>query len=116
MSGDMANAELGIATQDTIAADARIRGKDGLAAQQAWGHTYLNERMAGMALALAVVTTPLIYLTATTRFSVVWTGALGLLAVGLFAIRAAQRDDVDAIRAAQLAAHRAKTKGRGTEC
>jgi len=108
--GDNANAELGIAIQDALAADARMRGEDGLAAQQAWGTTYLLERMAGMAIALAVVATPMIFLHATARMGALWIGGLFLIVAAAIWSRGSKTKDIDAVRAAQLAAHRAKTK------
>lgn len=106
--GDSANAELGIAIQDAIAADARMQGRDGIAAQQAWGVEYLSERMMGMAAALAVVATPMIFLHASPRAGVVWVGGLFLLAmVGIWS-RADKTKEIDVVRAAQLAAHRSQ--------
>lgn len=107
MSGNGANAELGIAIQDAIAADARMRGKDGLAAQQAWGIEYLGERMLGMALALAVVATPMIFLHASARIGVLWVGGLLLAVLASIWSRGARTKDIETVRAAQLAAHRA---------
>lgn len=108
--GDSANAELGIAIQDAIAADARMRGEDGLAAQQAWGTTYLLERMAGMAVALAVVATPMIFLHATPRTGALWVGGLFLLVLAAIWSRGAKTKDIEAVRTAQLAAYRARNK------
>lgn len=107
MSGNGANAELGIAIQDAIAADARMRGKDGLAAQQAWGIEYLGERMLGMAMALAVVATPMIFLHASPRIGVLWVGGLFLAVLASIWSRGARTKNTEAVRAAQLAAHRA---------
>jgi|GEM_PF-5879738 len=108
--GDSANAELGIAVQDVIAADARLKGKGGLEAQQAWGAEYLGERMMGMAAALAVIATPMIFMHASPRAGVLWVGGLFLMAMALIWSRGAQAKDIETVRAAQLAAHRAKTK------
>ena len=106
--GDNANAELGIAIQDAIAADARMQGKDGLAAQQAWGAEYLGERMMGMAAALSVIATPMIFMHASPRAGVLWVGGLFLMAMALIWSRGSKAKDIEAIRAAQLAAHRAQ--------
>ncbi len=108
--GDNANAELGIAIQDAIAADARMRGEDGLAAQQAWGSTYLLERIAGMAMALAVVATPMIFLHASARIGALWIGGLFLIVTAAIWSRGSNVKNIETVRAAQLAAHRAKTK------
>jgi len=106
--GDSANAELGIAIQDAIAADARMRGEDGLAAQQAWGAEYLGERMMGMAMALSVIATPMIFLHASPRAGVLWVGMLFVLGMALYWSRGAKAKDIEAVRTAQLAAYRAQ--------
>lgn len=112
--GDSANAELGIAIQDAIAADARMRGEDGLDAQQAWGAAYLLERMAGMAVALAVVATPMVFLHASARLGVLWVGGLFLIVMAAIWSRRSDAKDIEAVRAAQLAAYRAR-KNAGAE-
>ncbi len=108
--GDNANAEYGIAVQDAIAADARMRGEDGLAAQQEWGATYLLERMMGMVMALAMVATPMIFLHTSARVGVLWVGGLFIGAMTVYWSRGTKTKDLNAIRAAQLAAHRAGQK------
>jgi len=105
--GDNANAELGIAIQDALAADARMRGEDGLAAQQAWGVHYLGERILGMTMALAMVATPMIFLHASARIGVLWVGGLFLAVLAAIWSRGAKTKDIEAVRAAQLAAYRA---------
>lgn len=87
-----------------------MRGEDGLAAQQAWGTTYLLERMAGMAMALAVVATPMIFLHAPARMGVLWVGGLFLLVLAAIWSRGSKTKEIDAVRAAQLAAFRARKK------
>jgi hypothetical protein len=117
VGGGANDAELGIAIQDAIAANARMEGKDGLAAQQAWGTAYLLERMAGMTVALAVVATPMVFLHAPARVGALWVGMLFLAVMAAVWSRGAGEKDLDAIRAAQLAAHRAKKMDKGTpEC
>jgi len=111
--GDSANAELGIAIQDAIAADARMRGEDGLAAQQAWGVEYLGERILGMTMALAVVATPMIFLHASARIGVLWVGGLFLAVLAAIWSRGAKAKDIEAVRAAQLAAYRARKAEQG---
>ncbi len=104
------NAELGIAVQDAIAADARMKGADGLEAQRAWGAEYLGERMMGMGMALAVVATPMIFLHASPRLGVLWVGALFLAGMALVWARGAKAKDIETVRAAQLAAHRTRQR------
>lgn len=108
MSSDAgANAELGIAIQDAIAADARMKGKDGLAAQQAWSVTYLNERMVGMVIALMAIATPMILRQAGAEIGAMWIAGLLFLAVCVVAIRSGRRKNIKAIRERQLKDHRA---------
>ncbi len=108
--GDSANAELGIAVQDAIAANARMRGEDGLAAQQEWGSTYLLERMMGMIMALAVVATPMIFMHTSARIGALWVGGLFVGLMAVYWSHGTKTKDLDAIRAAQLAAYRAENK------
>ena len=110
--GDSANAELGIAIQDAIAADARMRGEDGLAAQQAWGVDYLGERIMGMAMALSVIATPMVFMHASARLGVLWVGGLFLMAMALIWSRGSKTKNIEAVRAAQLAAYRAQKNGQ----
>jgi hypothetical protein len=114
VGGGAHNAELGIAIQDAIAANARMEGKDGLAAQQAWGSTYLLERMMGMVMALAVVATPMIFMHTSARIGALWVGGLFIGVMAVYWSRGSNAKDLNTIRAAQLAAYRAeKTTGAG---
>ena len=107
--GGMENAELGIAIQDGIAADARMRGKDGLAAQQKWAAGILGDRIWAYALMALVFGTPVVWMMGNALMRGIWVGVLLVCAVGFLMLRQGRSDNVDAIRKRQLAEHRAKT-------
>lgn len=104
--------ELGIAVQDSIAADARMRGKDGLSAQQKWAKGILGDRVWAYALLTLIVVTPAIWLTAGDMLRAIWLGVLLVLGVGWVFLRQSRAQNIDAIRKRQLAEHRAKS-GQG---
>ena len=103
----MGNAELGIGIQDAIAADARMQGKDGLAAQQAWGSHYLGERVMGAAIALMAVATPMVLRQGGTQIGSIWIAILLFIGICFVSIRRGRADTLDAIRKRQLEEHRA---------
>ena len=47
MTGDMANAELGVAETDAIGVSKRLSEKGGFDKQQRWGTKYMSERLVG---------------------------------------------------------------------
>jgi len=101
-------AELGIAVQDAIAADARMEGKDGLNAQHRWSLDILNTRMIGMAIIPVVIATPFVLIFASDVWKGIWTAGLLFVVFALVVIRQGNRQSIDKIRAEQLAEHRAK--------
>lgn len=102
-------AELGIAVQDGIAADARMRGKDGLSAQQKWAAGILGDRIWAYALMSLVVGTPVVWMLGSNVVRGIWIGVLCVCAVAFVLIRQSRAQNVDAIRKRQLAEHRART-------
>jgi len=66
-------AELGIAIQDAIAADARMEGKDGLNAQHRWSRDIMHYRLIGMAIIPAACATPFIWIYAPDVWKGIWT-------------------------------------------
>lgn len=109
MSGHGGNeyAELGIAVQDSIAADARMKGKDGLSAQQKWAAGILGDRVWSFALITLIVVTPAIWMNAGEVLRGVWLGLLLVLGVGWIFLRQNRAESLDTIRKRQLAEHRA---------
>ena len=107
--GGMENAELGIAIQDGIAADARMRGKDGLGAQQKWASGILSDRIWAYALMALIVGTPIVWMMGSEMVRGVWIGVLCVSALAVVLILQSRSQNIDAIRKQQLAEHRAKT-------
>ncbi len=108
-------AELGIAIQDSIAADARMEGKDGLNAQHRWSLDTLNTRMIGMAIIPAAVATPFVWMYAPDVWKGIWTAGLLFTAFAIVVIRQGNRQSIEKIRSQQLAEHRAKVAAQKPE-
>jgi len=101
-------AELGIAIQDAIAADARMEGKDGLNAQHRWSRDIMHYRLIGMAIIPAACATPFIWIYAPDVWKGIWTAGLLFVVFAIFVIRQGKRQNIEKIREQQLAEHRAK--------
>ncbi|MFT5259080.1 MAG: hypothetical protein ACI9J2_000153 [Saprospiraceae bacterium] len=106
MSGDMANAELGISMVDATGAKSRMGASNDLANQQQWSLGYLNERIVGMLAALAVSTIVIVWVVDTPaifRYSVTITVTLLVAAVVAGLLRGKAK--LAALRQQQMKAH-----------
>jgi len=114
-AGGGEHGELGIAIQDAIAADARMAGKDGLNAQHRWSLGILNDRMIGMAILPVACATPFVWVYAPDVWKGIWTAGLLFVVFAIFVIRQGKHQNVEKIRAQQLAEHRAKVAAQNDE-
>lgn len=102
MSGDMSNAELGVATSDAIGGKRRFDNPNGFNDQQSWGLTYLNERLIGSVSVLILALIIFVWVidtSAVIKFSVSGLAILSAIVLGSLALR--QRNKTLALREQQ---------------